>query len=327
MLPQIKKLDDIDVKQIKVNNNNYNSPIAKKDSNQNLNNNNNIQSPNMLKNSLSLKSGSESVSSERKGEAKNGSAAPEPISENLNINNINNNNNGNNSLNSKSNNNNKNDLLNRSFKKKITEGSFRKVIKKKNNMNNNINQEEKNKLLLERSINDNRKRDDNLYQTISSGFYKNQLKIANEKGGYKKKIIGNFKQDQEHKENNKNKQNVINNVFKKYQYFDNDNESEEEKKKYNDSLKKDNIGQKNNLLKALMTSNKKNLSIEKNIIKNINNLELNKNEKIIKDIGKEENIDKSVIERLKLLMTTLSFEGLTQIQNDIQNLIEEKKKS
>ena len=76
-----------------------------------------------------------------------------------------------------------------------------------------------------------------------------------------------------------------------------------------------------------MTSNKKNLSIEKNIIKNINNLELNKNENIIKDIGKEENIDKSVIESIKLLMTTLSFEGLTQIQNDIQNLIEEKKKS
>ena len=324
ILPQIKKLDDIDVNQIKVNNNNYNSPIAKKDSIQNQNNNN-IQSPNMLKNSLSIKSGSESVSSERKGEAKNDSAAPDPISENLNINNINNNN-AFNSINSKSNNNHKKDntdLLNRSFKKKITEGSFRK---KKNNINNNISQEEKNKLLLERSINDSKKKIDKLSQTISSGFYKNQLRKANENGGYKKKIIGNFKQEQEHKENNKNRHNVINTVFKKYQYFDNDNENEEEKKKNNNSMKKDKIFQKNNHLKALMTSNKNNLSLEKNIINNINNLELNKNENIINDNGKEENINKSVIESINLLMTTLSFEGLKQIQNDIQKLIDEKSK-
>ena len=63
----------------------------------------------------------------------------------------------------------KSDLLNRSFKKKITEGSFRKV-KKKNNFNNNINQEEKKKLLIERAINDNKLRNEKLSQTMSSGF-------------------------------------------------------------------------------------------------------------------------------------------------------------
>ena len=217
----------------------------------------------------------------------------------------------------------KSDLLNRSFKKKITEGSFRKV-KKKNNFNNNINQEEKKKLLIERAINDNKLRNEKLSQTMSSGFYKNQFKKANEIGGYKKKIIGNFKQEQEHKENNKNKQNVINTVFQKYQYFDNDNdnENEEEKKKSHDSPKKD-ILPKNNQL--IMISNKKNISLEKNKINNKNSIELNKDEYKIKDNVKEGIINNSVIESIKLLMTTLSLEGLKQIQNDIQKLMEEKK--
>ena len=349
ILPQLKKLDDIEVKQLKVNNNNnFNSPLAKKDSDQNnINNNYNIQSPN-LKNSLSNKSGSESVSSERKSEARNDSAAPDPqtslfpphisgnldnINLNLNIddNNVNNginNTNSFNAINLKMNNTHqkdKSDLLNRSFKKKITEGSFRKV-KKKNNFNNNINQEEKKKLLIERAINDNKLRNEKLSQTISSGFYKNQFKKANEIGGYKKKIIGNFKQEQEHKENNKNKQNVINTVFQKYQYFDNDNdndnENEEEKKKSHDSPKKDILPKKNQLI---MISNKKNISLEKNKINNKNSIELNKDEYKIKDNGKEGIINNSVIESIKLLMTTLSLEGLKQIQNDIQKLMEEKK--
>ena len=44
ILPQLKKLDDIEVKQSKINNNNnFNSPLAKKDSGQNnINNNYNI---------------------------------------------------------------------------------------------------------------------------------------------------------------------------------------------------------------------------------------------------------------------------------------------
>jgi Leucine-rich repeat (LRR) protein len=44
ILPQLKKLDDIEVKQSKINNNNnFNSPLAKKDSGQNnINDNYNI---------------------------------------------------------------------------------------------------------------------------------------------------------------------------------------------------------------------------------------------------------------------------------------------
>ena len=74
-----------------------------------------------------------------------------------------------------------------------------------------------------------------------------------------------------------------------------------------------------------MISNKKNISLEKNKINNKNSIELNKDEYKIKDKGKEGIINNSVIESIKLLMTTLSLEGLKQIQNDIQKLMEEKK--
>ena len=330
ILPQLKKLDDTEVKQLKLNNNNcFNSPISQKDSNQNnIINGYNIQSPNSSKNNISIKSGSESISSDRKGEAKNDSAAPDPqtslsppnLLENLNIDNYIANNSKNEihsyiNFNQKNNAKDKTDLLNRSFKKKITEGSFTKVVKNKNKLNNNINQEEKKKQLLERSINDNKLKQEKLSQTLSSGFYKNPLKNnidagLGEIGGYRKKIIGNFKQDQEHKENNKNKQNVINTVFKKYQYFDNDNENEEEKKRNNDSIKNKNIFQK-------FKNGEENIISEKN--------DVNKN-KIIEN-GKKEKINENVIESIKLLMTTLSLEGLKQIQDEIQKKIESKNKN
>ena len=347
ILPQLKKIDDIEIKQLKLNNNNFNSPLSKKDSNQNniINNNYNIQSPNLPINNLSNKS-SESISSERRGEG-NDSAAPHPqtslsppnLSDNLNIDEYNSNINKeikvidsyiakNLKLNNK---NDKSELLNKSFKKKITEGSFRKVNKNKNNLNNNISQEEKKKQLIERAINnDNKLKTDKLSQTISSGFYKNPFKNnmdggINEIGGYKKKIIGNFKQEQEHKENKKN---VINTVFKKYQFFDNDNENEEEKKKNNESPQKT-IFKKNNKLNPLISASKKNESLEKRIdlLNQKNNLDINKNVNKIIENGKEESINKSVVEGIKLLMTTLSVEGLKQIQNDIQKLIEIKNKN
>jgi hypothetical protein len=74
-----------------------------------------------------------------------------------------------------------------------------------------------------------------------------------------------------------------------------------------------------------MISNKKNISLEKNKINNKNSIELNKDEYKIKDNVKEGIINNSVIESIKLLMTILSLEGLKQIQNDIQKLMEEKK--
>ena len=147
ILPQLKRIDDIDIKEVNNNSNEFNSPFANKDNNQIINSNSyNIQSPDNSKNNLSCKSGSDSISSDKKGDPRNDSAAPDPqtllYQDNLNIND--NNHNGINVINSfndynanfhNNNSNNKikdkSDLLNRSFKKKITEGSFRKITKKK----------------------------------------------------------------------------------------------------------------------------------------------------------------------------------------------------
>ena len=168
-------------------------------------------------------------------------------------------------------------------------------------------------------------------QTLSSGFYKNPFKglgdggNQGDKGGYRKKIIGNFKQEQEHKENNKNKQNVINTVFQKYQYFDNDKENEEEKKKNSQSPQKKNNFQKFILSNPSMTTSKKNENFEQKI--NTINEKNNSNNKIVENGKNEEKVNKSVVESIKLLMSTLSVEGLKQIESDVKKLIEIKNKS
>ena len=113
-----------------------------------------------------------------------------------------------------------------------------------------------------------------------------------------KKIIGNFKQDQEHKENNKNKQNVINAVFKKIIILI--MIVKKRKRKIIMIVLKKNIFQKFNQLKPLLTSNKMNKeSLKKKIKDNINNFDLSEGieNKIIEN-GKEEIINKSVIESI-----------------------------
>lgn len=66
-----------------------------------------------------------------------------------------------------------------------------------------------------------------------------------------------------------------------------------------------------------------NLNLNKEIKNEINN----DNENKIIQNGKEENINKSVVESIKLLMSTLSVDGLKQIQNDVEKLIEVKNKN
>ena len=124
ILPQLKELDNINTKNLKlnINNNIFNSPIQQSKDNNNINNN---LSPDFdSKNNLSSKSGgSESVSSDRKGEARNDSAAPDPqtslmddLDTNININQELNLNNALFALNKKEKE--KNEILNKSFKKK-----------------------------------------------------------------------------------------------------------------------------------------------------------------------------------------------------------------
>ena len=62
---------------------------------------------------------------------------------------------------------------------------------------------------------------------------------------------------------------------------------------------------------------------------NCNNENENDNDNENKQMqnGKEEKINKSVIESIILLMSTLSVDGLKQIQNDVEKLIEVKNKN
>ena len=218
----------------------------------------------------------------------------------------------------------KTDLLNKSFKKKITEGSFRKVVKK--NIFNNNKEENKMKHVINTEYKENH---DKMSQTITSDFYKNPLKkykdlILNE-GGYKKKKVENYKKENDNKGSNRHS------VFKEYKFFDNDNNKfEEEKKKNSCTPKKKNVFQKFNKLRPLITTSKKNESNkeEKNIINEDNDKiyeEKNKEDKILEN--NENKINKSIVESIKLLASTLSIYGLKQIQKDVEKLLEEKSKN
>ena len=343
ILPQLKEIDNISNisiknQKLKINNNNFNSPLISNKDNININN----ISPelDLSKNNLSNKSSnSDSVSSDKKGEAKNDSAAPDPqasllddLDSNININQEININNEYINLKKKEKEKNKNDILNKSFKKKITEGSFRKVVKK--NIFNDNNKDDDNK--IKRVLNTDYKENvDKMSQTITSDFYKNPLKkyknlILNE-GGYKKKKIENFKKDHEYKGSNIMKHNHANSVFKEYNFFDNDNkEIEEEKKKNSHTPKKNKVFQKINKLRPLITTAKKN-EINNEIKSSINEKNDKKSEEKIQDNKesekKENTINKSIVESIKLLASTLSVDGLKQIQIDVQKLLEEKSKN
>ena len=349
ILPQLKEIDNINTKNLKSKfniNNNYNSPL--KSNKENNNNINNLSPEDLSKNNLSSKSGSESISSDRKGEARNDSAAPDPqanllddLDTNININQELNINNAFNAINKKNKEKEKIDLLNKSFKKKKTEGSFRKVIKKNIfniNINNNNKEEEKEKVkhVINTDYNENHEK---MSQTITSDFYKNPLKkykdlVLNE-GGYKKKKVENLKKEHEVKGSNIINQSNRNSVFKEYKFFDNDNE--EEKKKSSFTPKKKKVFQKYNKLRPLITTSKKNElnneeknPINENIDNQINSEEKNKEKenKILDKNEKKENIvNKSIVESIKLLASTLSIDGLKQIQKDVQKLLEEKSKN
>ena len=123
-----------------------------------------------------------------------------------------------------------------------------------------------------------------------------------------------------------------NTVYKQYQFFDNDNnEFEEDKKKNSYTPKKKKVFQKYNKLRPLITTIKKNESKdeEKNLI-NINEIvakNSEKNNEENKNSNEKEIINKNIVESIKLLASTLSVEGLKQIQKEILNLLEMKNKN
>ena len=94
---------------------------------------------------------------------------------------------------------------------------------------------------------------------------------------------------------------------------------------------------KYNKLRPLITTSKKNeINEDKNEINNSSDKDNNENKdknievkKIKNEIieKKENNINKSIIESIKLLASTLSIDGLKQIQKDVQKLLEDKTKN
>ena len=116
-----------------------------------------------------------------------------------------------------------------------------------------------------------------------------------------------------------------------YRQSDNDNkEIEEEKKKNSHTPKKNKVFQKINKLRPLITTAKKN-EINNEIKSSINEKNDKKSEEKIQDNKesekKENTINKSIVESIKLLASTLSVDGLKQIQIDVQKLLEEKSKN
>jgi len=231
------------------------------------------------------------------------------------------------------------EIFNKSFRKKKTEGTFFKLRKSKNNKNQNqigqinsnrndnelINNENNNALTTSRIEDDDRFK--TLPTSLSFRIFSNDMDSNIKKTGYKKKIIGNYK-------NGMSKLNQS--TYLKYQQFD--NEDEEDKRKsvskgkdlnrsfyqrftaqtYNKKVldKKDN---------SFMINNNGNSN--KKIRENKENKE-NKENEDNKDIYISENKknNKKIMESIQLLIGTLSLNGLKEVQSEVQQLLSNIKK-
>ena len=185
---------------------------------------------------------------------------------------------------SKNKNNSKGDLLNKSFQKKKTIGTFRKLGNKKNTINLDLSVDFANNNILGNNneiIDSNRSSD--LYD-----YKRHNTEMNSEKNKYNKKVVGNFKKD-----HIKNYQNTL----LTYQEFDAPIKKEENKKNLNDNNKNIN----NNKV-----INHKNNIFENKIIKSNNN-----NEKV-------------VLESIRILLDTLNILELKIVNDDIRKIIKEK---
>lgn len=232
------------------------------------------------------------------------------------------------------------EIFNKSFRKKKTEGTFFKLRKNKNNKNQNqinqINSNRNDNDLLNNENNNalttSRIEDDDRFKTLPTSLsfriFSNDIDSNIKKFGYKKKIIGNYK-------NGISKLNQS--TYLKYQQFD--NEDEEDKRKsvskgkdlnrsfyqrftaqtYNKKVldKKDNSfminnnGNGNSNKKDNENKNKENKENKENK-DNIYNSEYNSE--------KKEN-NKKIMESIQLLIGTLSLNGLREVQSEVQQLL------
>ena len=220
------------------------------------------------------------------------------------------------------------EVFNKSFRKKKTGGTFFKLKHKdKNNLNISGNILNENDISMTEKENNNiltnSRKEDDQYKTLTTSFslrnYKTILNPNFKKDGYKKKIIGNY--------NSKLNQST----YLKYQQFD--NEKEEEKRKETSNEKNLNRSFYQTYSKGFLTYNKKTIDKKESSFCIYNNNNSNSNEKnknIIKNKEcnsnneKKEEKDQKILQSLQLLISTLSLDGLKEVQNEVQKLLSSK---
>ena len=215
------------------------------------------------------------------------------------------------------------EVFNKSFRKKKTGGTFFKLKHKdKNNLNISGNILNENDISMTEKENNNiltnSRKEDDQYKTLTTSFslrnYKAILNPNFKKDGYKKKIIGNY--------NSKLNQST----YLKYQQFD--NEKEEEKKKETSTEKNMNRSFYQIYSKGLLAYNKKTIDKKENsfYIYNNNNSNSNEKNKEININNEKKDKDQKIIQSLQLLISTLSLDGLKEVQNEVQKLLSSKMK-
>ena len=226
------------------------------------------------------------------------------------------------------------EIFNKSFRKKKTEGTFFKLRKNKNNKNQNqisqINSNRNDNDLLNNENNNalttSRIEDDDRFKTLPTSLsfriFSNDIDSNIKKFGYKKKIIGNYK-------NGISKLNQS--TYLKYQQFD--NEDEEDKRK-SVSKGKD-LNRSFYQRFTAQTYNKKVLDKKDNsfMINNIGNSNKKVNENKENKDSKDNNYNsedkennKKIMESIQLLIGTLSLNGLKEVQSEVQKLLSKMKK-
>ena len=212
------------------------------------------------------------------------------------------------------------EIFNKSFKKKKMEGTFFKLRKRKSKQNlNDMSINENNNALTSSRI-----EEEDQFKTLPTSFslriFSNEMDPNIKRNGYKRKIIGNYKND-----NSKLNQST----YIKYKQFDNEEEEEEKRK---DNSKDKNLNRSFYLRFNTQTYNKKFGDKKENsfMINNGNNKN-NKNENKdnkdnnkIKEINDENN--KKIMQSIQLLIGTLSLEGLKEVQNEVQKMLNNMKK-
>ena len=227
------------------------------------------------------------------------------------------------------------EIFNKSFRKKKTEGTFFKLRKNKNNKNQNqinSNRNDNNDLLNNENNNaltTSRIEDEDRFKTLPTSLsfriFSNDIDSNIKKFGYKKKIIGNYK-------NGISKLNQS--TYLKYQQFDNEDEEDKRKsvskgKDLNRSFYQRFTAQTYNKKVLDKKDNSFMINNNGNSNKKVNENKENKDSKDSKDnIYNSENKEnnKKIMESIQLLIGTLSLNGLKEVQSEVQQLLSKMKK-